>query len=328
MNMLKWAYLFIVTWVTGTWVAPEMCVKEEPQENSKQDESNFASCSDTSGQPPLLSSFPHLQQSLLSCTYCTYSTKKQVNLDNHITSFHTKNYRFNCEVCGMGFVSHHRLNYHRRIEHEDLRFPCKHCGKVFKYQESLSYHIKTHKPNYTKKRKIRDISNREPCVCQLCNKILGSKIILQNHMRLHTNPQSFVCDICGKVLATNVSLVNHRKIHTGEKEKFHCDVCGKSVTTKQKLIDHKMTHTGEKPFVCEFCGSGFIRRATLEEHSRVHTKERPFKCKLCEKGFAQRSTLTTHMFSHTGRRPHNCDKCGKGFIRRFQLNTHKCVTST
>ncbi|XP_056635509.1 zinc finger protein 583-like [Diorhabda sublineata] len=190
--------------------------------------------------------------------------------------------------------------------------------------------------------------------CNICEKVLGSKGNLNQHMSIHGKNRPYSCNVCDKKFTRADHVLIHKRIHTGERphkclickktfiqyatlkahlgthsnEKPHmCTVCGKSFKQAASLSSHNRIHTGEVPFVCELCGKGFRTGGTLSIHMRFHLNERPYICIYCDKTFVTSSHLRVHHKSHTGEKSHICIICHKAFTRSEHLKSHLVIHS-
>ncbi|WAR25448.1 ZFP26-like protein, partial [Mya arenaria] len=173
------------------------------------------------------------------------------------------------------------------------------------------------------KKKIKDKSNIETSICEVCGKVFLSKIAMKKHMHLHKG--TFTCGLCSKSFTTQASLTTHMDVHEGRKEyTATCNVCDRKFYDYSSLHKHvKSVHMGYRPFPCPHCERRFPERKGLAEHIRVHTGERPFKCTDCDRAFKRKSELNFHVRkAHTNEQKYFCSFCGKGFLRLALLRMH------
>lgn len=86
----------------------------------------------------------------------------------------------------------------------------------------------------------------------------------------HRPTASCICDICNKTLGTFSSLRNHMiNMHcVGERsERVSCEECGQTFSTPGNLNSHKKIHLKCKAYVCTYCGRGFNQLHNLKEHT-------------------------------------------------------------
>ena len=88
------------------------------------------------------------------CSHCPARFSQKSNLDEHITSIHTKAFPYTCEECGVGFNRNTLLQKHKENHHISLI--CEVCGiqviGYFNFKKHLKLHEKE-KKLHEKKRK-------------------------------------------------------------------------------------------------------------------------------------------------------------------------------
>lgn len=97
----------------------------------------------------------------------------------------------------------------------------------------------------------------------------------------HRPKSTCICDICNKTLGTFSSLRNHiLNMHcvSEKNERVSCNECGQTFSTPGNLNSHKKIHLKCKAYVCTYCGRGFNQLHNLKEHTNRHTGEKPYLC--------------------------------------------------
>lgn len=204
--------------------------------------------------------------------------------------FHSESRPHACSLCPQSFKQKSDLTAHIKKRHEDNenREMCYICGKLV-LLGCLTIHLEIHKERSFK--------------CIECNKLYSSKLILSRHVKLkHNNFESekYYCDICNKELGSKGSLSNHMiNIHS-EMRKSDCPICGKTYKSQNGVKLHiQSVHKNERPHCCEICNKAFHTKKILEKHMRTHTGEKPFSCNICGKSFGFKEVLKTHMKVHS-----------------------------
>jgi len=110
---------------------------------------------------------------------------------------------------------------------------CAECQQEFATKKTLYTHV----------RRVHKLKCAQ--TCEICGKVLKSKLILEYHMNAHLNLKPYQCSYCGKTFASRVTMDQHVLIHTGVK-KYKCQLCGKAFTQKNGLKWHTRSHENGK----------------------------------------------------------------------------------
>ena len=221
------------------------------------------------------------------CEFCgrTFHHRNKTSYEVHL-KLHRNEYDYQCQECGMAFVTKHNLVRHQQGRHAtDRPHSCDKCSYRFHTKASLYRHIeKTHSEG--------DGINR----CPKCSKCFDLPSQLQTHLeKRHLDPD-IPCSVCGK-LVRPTSLWRHEASHKESKD-FKCDHCPAAFKFKAELVVHKKRHTKEYSDYCEHCGKGFYGSNPLKIHRRIHTGEKPYACSLCDYRCALKGNLKLHMKVH------------------------------
>lgn len=232
------------------------------------------------------------------------------------TASEPQRWRFNCDICELGYDSENAFRKHMCIHTGGKPFKCPSCDSSYHQSASLKRHMYNH-------------TGERPFKCPECGKGFTEKEKLKGHMSVHTGQKAFPCNVCGKSFTAKTNLYRHMRLHSGDRP-YSCSECGRSYTRPETLKDHMLVHTsGIKPliptFKCSFCDRIFSQKANLIVHERIHTGERPYVCSLCSKAFRTSVSLKVHLRVHTGEKPYICDVCGRPFSQQSSLLVHRRV---
>ncbi len=167
------------------------------------------------------------------CPMCDKILKNEKELSYHIwyhKAFSKK--KFECDLCGRGFISKHKVMKHLEIVHKQHQHhACHICGKSFKFEEYLQLHLKRHEgqPSFQ---------------CEICAHRVEKSYKLRIHMKKH-GIKMYECKICKKDLHLKYKLKEHLKtvhgVHEIEKlENFDypCNFCDRTFKLRRLLRTH------------------------------------------------------------------------------------------
>ncbi len=80
----------------------------------------------------------------VQCQYCAKLLSNTSTLTDHIAQIHMTEKKFNCDVCGKGFIKKYSLDCHLMMHSGDRPFQCSLCPKGFVTNWQLQHHLKTH----------------------------------------------------------------------------------------------------------------------------------------------------------------------------------------
>jgi len=198
--------------------------------------------------------------------------------------------------------------------HRNTSVKCSICSELFDSKSKFIEHVK---------RKHPVVQVLPDCfACPFCHRTLKTKVIAEQHVRIHTDEKPYKCLQCGKTFTQKAGVKQHMKTHSNLKP-FACPICDGRYKSASTLASHiSMKHEMVKPFQCKACKMSFGHASNLNTHLRIHTGERPYQCSFCDKTFVQQGHLITHERLHTGERPFKCDYCDACFTHTGNLSQH------
>ncbi|KAK8781969.1 hypothetical protein V5799_016687 [Amblyomma americanum] len=211
----------------------------------------------------------HLHQKL-HCHLCSRIFFIKERFDKHLSA-HQEKWGFTCSVCGQLFETQGYLENHQLRHSGKTPYECTECGKRFSAPQGLTFHKQQH--HHAKRPRQVDNARMEhwPLGCDICGirfKYLSSQ---QAHMAFHhpsSEGESLQCSYCQRKLGSKLALSQHLRKHTNEKYKCkHCDRCFQSYVgcrTHQVVM-----HTRRFKTACPFCKKGCVSIFDLKKHLRT-----------------------------------------------------------
>ncbi|XP_053625886.1 zinc finger protein 182-like [Plodia interpunctella] len=177
-------------------------------------------------------------------------------------------------------------------------------------------------PSKINRKEKTDIKEKEEIECEICNKILTSRLSLRNHYKIHTG-FDVVCEHCGKKFITRRLLLMHCRAKHGYEKTDKCSYCDYKASNAEQVKIHERTHTGEKPYVCAECGAGFHRKSSYLQHVAIHLPEKNVQCDQCPARFKSITLMRIHKNRHRGPQyTYRCTVCNNSFARRRNVARH------
>ncbi|CAG7824874.1 unnamed protein product [Allacma fusca] len=143
--------------------------------------------------------FNHCQERPTEETHCDICGKDFTSgkmLEDHRTVFHTKEFPFYCEKCGVGKINKSALNKHMLVHTNAKNFHCPICLQSFKRNVQLKFHIMRH-------------NNDLPFMCDLCGKRFTDKQKLKRHHETHSEDKKYPCPQCEKLFVSKSYVYHH-----------------------------------------------------------------------------------------------------------------------
>ena len=202
---------------------------------------------------------------------------------------HRKECDRTCKLCGISYRDPYKLRKHMSTRHStDKKYSCDVCFFTFDSEDS----VYTHK--ITNHRGENGIYR-----CPVCSKEFPWLNDVQRHLRkehLFKNRHKIACSLCGK-MCTAATIKKHEEIH--KVKDIKCDQCSAMFKDQRHLRAHQRRHNKDYSHYCEICAKGFYTITCLEQHRRIHTGEKPYSCSLCEYTCNVKGNLDKHMKIHS-----------------------------
>ena len=163
-----------------------------------------------------------------------------------------------------------------------------------------------------KQRLRRSSANKDPFVCDLCQKLYKQKALLRSHMNTHLSEPRFFCAMCPYASKRNNDLKKHHDSHHNPDRivkngirRRKCEKCDDILNGKKAYKLHlKEKHPPE----------------TLPKKSRI--LKRP--CEKCEEVLEGMKAYRLHMKqNHSETSGIRCETCHRKFKTNFRLKKHQ-----
>ena len=126
--------------------------------------------------------------------------------------------------------------------------------------------------------------------CKKCDKVLKSKKVLSQHMRVH---KDYSCHLCDHKALTQQAYDKHMSYK--HNLNFNCFMCDFKAEEHRQLREHyESTHEGKKEYKCTKCDYTCKTSTDLGHHKITCTKNK-IKCDMCPFQASFMTTLRKHM---------------------------------
>jgi hypothetical protein len=205
----------------------------------------------------------------IACNFCPAKFKEKVYMRRHAQKVHANEMVSEKDVaCGFcpGTFNVKYMHRHMQAKHPDeeassnlaedefetatkevldvqlkpdVKVDCSHCTKTFASIDYLERHMKTKHPEQVQYPETKEISPKKEIVkdyqCDQCQKYLGSKNALKNHLPLHFIEKPFKCEICGKEFTQKGNMKIHVvRYHNGSENE---NTSSEDITMKMEMTD-------------------------------------------------------------------------------------------
>ena len=219
------------------------------------------------------------------CQICDNKFSHERTLTIHMRSHRLRNYSKKqvciCKTCGEVYKDRKELVHHKRIHvpvkkarKPTEKYACEECEKKFSSKSSLLAHQK------------KDHEATKVHECEICQESFTSESYFKKHVEKHSNVDLSVQDIysckeCSKAFLKLETLNEHLRVHS-EPDVFGCFYCGKPLDNELLLQEHVLVHEEGNPYNCEACDQKFPSETLMINHLKSH-RPRPFTCSVSDK---------------------------------------------
>lgn len=159
------------------------------------------------------------------------------------------------------------------------------CSAELTSQEEMKLHMLDHKFDFG------------PQKCSQCPQMFKTRHFYEKHVESYHGEPIHICQICGKILESRIQLRSHLRNHD-QTLKYKCNFagCSKAFRVKHHLDNHMRAHTKESPFACDYegCSARFRQKHALTIHMRKHNGKF-VTCKECKSPFVTHFQLNKHL---------------------------------
>jgi len=189
---------------------------------------------------------------LLKCTLCDEQFAQCIDVEKHVHSSHTGNYK--CKKCDEILWTIKDLTSHKKSHAGEIS--CTFCPKTFLSKEYVDEHV------------MKCHSDVGKFKCRRCKERFFSSEERSLHMVIHNLESEFRCGVCLKQFSSKGSLRMHvlkNRHFLGEVTEFECKQCTRLFLTSDELSRHMKTHVPGR-FDCHICSKRFSTKGSCRRH--------------------------------------------------------------
>lgn len=128
-----------------------------------------------------------------------------------------KNVKSKCLKCRCVFSTRKELRRHIIIQHDLAEMECFHCFAIFDSLLNFELHLTSH-------------YSINKYICDFCPTLFTRMSALLDHLPKHKiNHDNFICQVCGKVLSSRIAFNIHKQTHS-DKNPHMCRYCSRTFT--------------------------------------------------------------------------------------------------
>ena len=280
------------------------------------------------------------------CTLCSFKSKRQKHLENHLKQHQKVTELLQCRDCDFKCIRSGDLSRHR-IVHASVILKCR-VDTSCKFHTDNEAALEKHE-KYSHKKKSSSDAGQLVFSCSSCNYKTLSVQFFNRHLKTHENKVGRSskkpakrslksCTLCPYSTAKTTNMVRHvSSVHKNERN-FTCQFCPTSFKRQDTLKQHLATHADRLDKAdhqhvrnmfdaCTTCGKVCRSRTDFAEHmAAAHSKSRDYLCDLCGAGFKSKSIHLRHIklvHKNTLQEEIQCSKCDKSFSSQSKLLAHE-----
>ncbi|XP_055545639.1 zinc finger protein 600-like [Wyeomyia smithii] len=165
--------------------------------------------------------------------------------------------KYRCPLCFNRFDELSALRDHHKTH------LCSNPEECDKCKPSLAEDCDLSQSNYDESEDNRETQ------CHICERVLPSFELFQNHFHYHTSRVPFYCYHCREEFHDKKELYAHTKTHAPrDAESYTCEICAKVFSTKGNFRRHLKSHEAVRAFACDRCFKQFDYKSALDSHLR------------------------------------------------------------
>lgn len=255
---------------------------------------------------------------LFTCNICKMSsTTNKDSFALHMSS-HLVCGIHECVVCNQVFNTVKHLKDHMNYHQTQINL---HLSELL--QSGTEYSEAPMKPqtvlktpkseiNYKFENSPMEIRSTQICIkktksmfrCNICLKILPSKLTLMAHRTIHsessnTERQLFSCKFCNMKFNNSGPCIKHEKLHNHLNNSKLILLNAPVIKVESKSYDliDESTEDNKRAF-CTLCNKQFGHNGALTNHMKIHSRGNLYICNQCDKSFRSKRILLRHINAH------------------------------
>lgn len=182
-------------------------------------------------------------------------------------------------------------------------------------------HCQKHFPAFTLlKKHHRQTHPKEKFFVICCDRNMLYRCTVEEHVRLHLDPNAFRCKVCNRRFSSRANLCTHKQsqcVPSYESNNLS------SASTKTKAESDELISRWRPDLQCELCSEHFPSFTLLKKHARRQHPNNEFYISCCERKLKFRCQIEDHASIHIDSSSFKCNLCGKCFLNGNNLQRHK-----